>query len=577
MKVFHLLAETIFFGSQNLAEEQQQRIRIINTLSLCTAALIIGAGTFLYIVTGRLQIFIPAMLDACSFLFIIWLNSRRRYETAGICIMCFQAVWAVYFGILLGTALEVVLVLLFMISATFLVYNKRKSILICLSVTAGGLIVTETFFYTGWVAPIALDHTTTFLTRWCCILLILTLNTICILYYKKMTGSLMLALQARSGELEKANQSRKVFLQETSHELRNPLNAIFGIVQLMQMDLKSGKISATLPALVDSLYSASFNMKEIINNVLELSRIEAGQLDEVRYKKMDVRKTLGNIANIYDYVATTKEVHIELLFEPGLPEKVLTDETKFSQIINNLLMNAIKFTRKKSVIAIRAGMQQGDWFVSVTDQGGGIEQDKLVRIFEPFVGDKSSFIEGTGLGLHISKHFAELLEGNITVECTENTSTTFTAYFPLRGSDGEQISPSPAPPAEKMFGSKTVLVIEDDRMNQVIMKNFLVNSGVQVHTANNGVEGLAAARECPPDLIILDSHMPKMNGRETLQHLKSDPSLRRIPVIIASGDAFTETAAGFMQEGASDYVTKPIEFTALRLVLEKHLAGAEME
>lgn len=577
MKVFHLLAEIISFGSQNLAEEQQQRIRIINILSLCAAALIAVSGTFFYFITGKLQIFIPALLASASSLFIIWLNARRRYETAGICMMCFQAVWTVYFGVLLGTAIEVVLVLLFMISATFLIYDKRKSIIICFSVTTGGLIVTETFYYTGWVAPLLFDHTTTFLMRWCCILIILTLNTICILYYKKVTSSLMLTLQARSIELEKANQSRKVFLQETSHELRNPLNAIFGIVQLMQMDLKSGKISATLPTLVDSLYSASFNMKEIINNVLELSRIEAGQLDEVRYKKVDVRKTLRNIANIYEYVATTKEVHIELLFEQRLPEKVLTDETKFSQIINNLLMNAIKFTRKKSVIAIRAGMQDVEWFISVTDQGGGIEKDKLVRIFEPFVGEKSSFIEGTGLGLHISKHFAELLEGNITVECTENTSTTFTVYFPLHGSDSTQTPPAPAQPAAKMFSSKTVLVIEDDKMNQVIMKNFLVNSGVEVLTANNGVEGLAAARERPPDLIILDSHMPKMNGRETLQHLKNDPSLRRIPVIIASGDAFTETAAGFMQEGASDYVTKPIEFTALRLVLEKHLAGAEME
>ncbi|WP_198673917.1 ATP-binding response regulator [Chitinophaga alhagiae] len=577
MKLFQPLAEIISFGSQNLAEEQQQRIRIINSLSLVTALLAISMGPVFYFITGKLQILVPALIEGLSFFFVIWLNHKRRYEAASLCMMCFQAVWAVYFGVLLGTVIEITLVLLFMISATFLVYKKKRSILICFCVTAGGLLVTEAFYFAGWVRPFVFEHNTTFIIRWCYILVILSLNTICILFYKKMTNGLMLTLKARTLELEKANQSRKVFLQETSHELRNPLNAIFGIVQLMQMDLKSGKISATLPSLVDSLYSASFNMREIINNVLELSRIEAGQLDEVRYRKMDVRKTLCNIANIYEYVANTKSVHIDLIFSEALPEKVMTDETKFSQIINNLLMNAIKFTRPKSDIAIRAGVQGMEWYVSVTDQGGGIEQDKLVRIFEPFVGEKSSFIEGTGLGLHISKHFAELLEGNITVECRENTSTTFTVYFPLSGSDTTHPQASPARPHERKFSSKTVLVIEDDKMNQVILKNFLLNSGVRVLTANNGVEGLTMAREQAPDLIILDSHMPKMNGRETLLHLKNDPGLRRIPVIIASGDAFTETAAGFMREGACDYVTKPIEFTALRLVLEKHLTGAESD
>lgn len=577
MKRLYPLAEIISLGTQNLPEEQQQRIRIINSLSLATALLALSMGMIFYNITGKLQILIPTIIEGIGFFGIIWLNHKRKYETASICMICYQAIWAVYFGVLLGTAVEVVLALLFMISATFLVYKKRRSIIICFGVTAGGLIITETFYYAGWVQPLVFEHATTFALRWCCILVILTLNTICILYYKKMTDDLMLTLKARSIELEKANQSRKVFLQETSHELRNPLNAIFGIVQLMQMDLKSGRVSATLPTLVDSLYAASFNMKEIINNVLELSRIEAGQLDEVRHKKIDIRKTLRNIANIYEYVANTKSVHIDLIFSGDLPEKVLTDETKLSQIVNNLLMNAIKFTRSKSEIAIRAGVQDAEWYISVTDQGGGIEQDKLVRIFEPFVTEKSSFIEGTGLGLHISKHFAELLEGNITVECTENTSTTFTVYFPLYGSDSVQAPPVAEEPKNKIISSKTVLVIEDDKMNQVILKNFLANSEVTVMTANNGLEGLAMARLQPPDLIILDSHMPKMNGRETLQHLKSDPLLRRIPVIIASGDAFTETAAGFMREGASDYVTKPIEFTALRLVLEKHLHGVESD
>ncbi|MGX5818711.1 ATP-binding response regulator [Chitinophaga lutea] len=573
MKLLYPLARFISFGTESLADkEKQERIRIINSLSLATALLCFLMGLLFYFVIGNTMIMLPAFVEALGFCGVVLLNKLRKYETAGIVMMCWQAVFAVYFGILVGTIAAVVVALLFMINATFLIYKKKRSILVCFCITAGGLIVTETFYFTGWVKPVEFSHTITFALRWTCILVVMALNTICILYYKKMSNDLLVILQARTRELEKANLSRKVFLQETSHEIRNPLNAIFGIVQLMQMDLKKGRISATLPNLVDNLYAASFNVKDIINNVLELSRIEAGQLDEMRPRSMELRRVISNIASIYEYVANTKSVHIALEFAPDLPENVMTDETKFSQIINNLLMNAIKFTRPNSRITIAVGRDDDNWFVSISDQGGGIEPEKLVRIFEPFVTEKSSFIEGTGLGLHICKHFTEKLNGAISVECEEHISTTFTVRFPL-SPQRPGITGSAASASERMFDSKTVLVIEDDKMNQVILKNFLLNNGVHVVTANNGMEGLEAARKNPPDLIILDSHMPKMNGRETLLHLKQDPCLFRIPVIIASGDAFTETAAGFLRQGASDYVTKPIEFNTLRIVLEKHLQG----
>lgn len=575
MKLYPPIAHIISYGTEGQEERQKESIQIINTLSVTTALLALIMGIAFYLVTWKLQILIPALIEVAGFVSIPWLNKKHFHKTAGTSMMIWQAFGVVYFGILLGTSVEVVLVLLFMVNATYLLYERSKTMFILLAVIAGGLITTEFFFYKSIIAPITLTHTTTFLLRWCCISFILTLNTIVILFYKRNNKNLMNKVEDQKAELVKSNQSRKVFLQETSHEIRNPLNAIFGIVQLMRMDLKKAAEPETLSELVDNLYVASFNVKDIINNILELSRIEAGQLDAVNRKQVQIRTTVRNTANIYEYVANTKGVHIEQQFEDVLPDYIYTDETKLSQIINNLLTNAIKFTRPNSKIVIHAGVKDKNWYISITDQGGGIEKDKLEKIFEPFVTEKSSFIEGTGLGLHISKHFAILLDGNIKVECVPKVSTTFTVFFPLsdfkRATIISAVQELPLP----HFGNKMVLVIEDDMMNQTMLKKYLITIGLQVTTANNGLEGLAAARRHKPDLILLDSHMPKLNGRETLLQLKEDITLRDIPVVIASGDAFTEVTDVFMKAGANDYLIKPIVLANLRIVLERHLNTSE--
>ncbi|RPD38624.1 hybrid sensor histidine kinase/response regulator [Chitinophaga barathri] len=572
MKVFSLIASIIATGTHDdLTDEKKQRIRINNALCLTTGVLAIVFGFIFWLITHKLQILIPAIIEGLGFFFIIYLNHLKKHETAGICMISYHAMCVVYFGVLLGTQVEVVLALLFMISATYLVFNKRKSILICFCITLGGLFVTEFFYYSNIIKPIEFSHNVTFFIRWVCIAFILTINTVCILFYKNTANSLLAALKERSKELEKANKSRKIFLQETSHEIRNPLNAIFGIVQLMRLDLKNGRSEESLPALVDNLYVATFNVKDIINNVLELSRIEAGQLDAVNRKHVHIRHLLQGITGVYEYVAITKAVEIKLTFT-DMPDLVFTDDTKLSQIVNNLLLNAIKYTRNQSVITIDCGVREDKWYISITDQGGGVESDKLKTIYHSLEADRSSFMEGTGLGLHISRHFAELLDGGITVDTLAGISTTFTVAFPAKDIVSRH---TPAPlrsaPIPRQFAGKIILVVEDDKMNQAILRNFLQNNGATVALANNGVEGLDLARQETPHLIILDSHMPKMNGREMLYHLKQDEELRNIPVIIASGDAFTETADLFIREGAADYVIKPIEFTALRQLLDKHL------
>ncbi len=406
--------------------------------------------------------------------------------------------------------------------------------------------------------------------RWTNIAWHVCIPLLCIYHYKKSYNSLLEQLRRKKDELERSNSSRKLFLQETSHEIRNPLNAIFGIVQLMRMDLQNGRSPETMGSLVDHLYVASFNVKDIINNVLELSRIEAGHRDEVHRSEVRTHSFLHNMVRIYELLALAKSVNIRLSIVPHMLPVVITDEVKLSQILNNLMTNAIKFTAAGTEILVHSGMRGKEWFISVTDQGGGIPKEKQAMIFEPFLSIKTDFVEGTGLGLHITKHFTELLGGNICVSSEEGASSTFTISFPIPEGATSSSQVNTGSGAAK-FAGQTVLVVEDDRINQVILRNFLISQGIKVLAAENGSDGLTIAREQTPNLIILDSHMPNMNGREMLHHLKRDPQLQHIPVIIASGDAFTESADRFRLEGASDYVVKPIEFTALGHVLEKHL------
>lgn len=574
MKLPSPIASLVHAGTAGKDDDQQLRIIIINSLGLTIASLAMIMGLLFYALTAKLQILIPATLGAVGFLLIIWLNKKGKHESASVFMLVYQAIWASYYAILLGPGSEIVSALIFLVCAAFLLYKKRSSILICAITTSAALIFIELSYYNGWFSPLALEHHILSIIRWNCILFILIMNTMAILLNKRKSRSLVNALKEQSDKLEKANLSRRNFLQETSHEIRNPLNAIFGIVQLMKMEEDDGEIPASLKPLIDNLYVASFNVKGIINNVLELSRIEAGQTDELHRKEIAIRQSVHNFTSIYAYVANTKSAHIALSFDESLPDFAYTDEIKLSQIISNLLTNAIHFTRPHSVIRVHSAVDGDYWNISVTDEGDGIEKEKLQHIFQPFVRERSTFAEGTGLGLYISKHFAELMNGSIAVESTEGKGTTFTVSFPMSDTSGIRAKPPHKTEGPVHFSGKSVLLIEDDKMGQVILRNFLKSLGIMVRTADNGVEGLAAARSQPPDLIILDSYMPRMNGKETLFHIRQDPQLQHIPVIVASGDAFTETASDFLREGADEYVIKPVEFGSLQHVLEKYLNGA---
>lgn len=379
-------------------------------------------------------------------------------------------------------------------------------------------------------------------------------------------------------DAENANAAKSAFLREISHEIRNPLNAIIGISYLLLNDKSNkNKIPRSIVNYIENIYTSSHSLLEIINNVLELAKIEAGKTDDIRQESFAMRDWIRSVVTIYQNAARLKDVGLQLQIDNKLPTHILGDRVHLTQILNNLLANAIKFTpanKKVTLYCFKQDSQQ--WCIRVADEGVGIAKEKQKLIFQPFEqADKTIYHKfgGTGLGLAITKRIAELMGGQIEVWSQPGEGTAFTVTLPLKVENNLQLQETI--PGKKQFSAlssdKKILLMEDSEINQMIMERFFSYIGIQLMIADNGEDGLNMVRAHMPDLIIMDMHMPKLNGREALKIIREDPMLRHIPIIAISADAFREQQDVALAEGVNEYLIKPVEFDRLYEVVDKYL------
>lgn len=402
-------------------------------------------------------------------------------------------------------------------------------------------------------------------------------------YVKELEALKSELLRARD-EAERANEAKSAFLRELSHEIRNPLNAIIGISYLLLNDRDNrNKMPLSIARYVENISTSGHNLLGIINNVLELARIEAGKVDDVSEAPFVLREWVYSLASVYQQAAQVKEVNIHAQVDHKLPSQLTGDKVHLTQVVNNLLANAIKFTpphKKVTLSCFRKGTDH--WIIRVTDEGDGIPLEKQALIFKPFEQADNTIHQrygGTGLGLTISKRIVEMLGGQISVWSEPGTGTSFTVTLPLR--QGHRLLGTEAPgpvlrAAETSLqqAGKTVLLMEDNTMNQMVMSEFFQHLGVPLLVAGNGEEGLRMARQHLPDMIILDMHMPKLNGRQVIREIRQDTLLQGIPVVMISADAFREQQAQALSEGVNEYIIKPVQFGELRQVLDKYFHGS---
>ena len=387
-------------------------------------------------------------------------------------------------------------------------------------------------------------------------------------------------IEQKTKQLEISSKYKSEFLANMSHELRTPLNSLL----ILSKDLSENRKKNLDEIQVESaeiIYKSGHDLLVLINEVLDLSKIEAGKMD-INIEKVFLKNFTDNLLRNFKHQAEHKGLEIICKLATGLPEFIRTDSQRLNQILKNLLSNAIKFTEKGSVTISIDQNTDTTLNISVTDTGIGISKDKQTAIFEAFQqaeGGTSRKYGGTGLGLSISRELAKLLEGEIKVKSNLDRGATFSLIIPFEINpaqefdtvdSGKHISYTQRPENEINYlnyptiaddretikaDDKIVLIIEDDRNFAAILLNQANKKGFKCLSASSGEDGLLLAEKYKPQAIILDMGLPGISGKQVLHELKSNPSVRHIPVhIISANDRSLEP----IREGAVEYLKKPI-------------------
>jgi signal transduction histidine kinase/CheY-like chemotaxis protein len=373
---------------------------------------------------------------------------------------------------------------------------------------------------------------------------------------------------------EQANQMKSGFLASMSHELRTPLNAIIGYSEMLREDAMDDGADDLVSDL-SKIHSAGKHLLGLINDILDLSKIEAGKMD-IYLEDVEVGSLVDEVVNTIRPMVEKNENELVVEREDGMGT-IHVDVTKVRQVLLNLLSNASKFTEKgETKLSIGKVVEGGKDAIrfSVRDSGIGMTPEQRGKLFHPFTQAEASTTRkygGTGLGLVISRRFCRMMGGELTVESELGKGSTFTVVLPVVVPDEPvEVAPAPLPgrPTTPLAeNADLVLVIDDDATVRELMTRMLNKGGFRVVTAWSGEEGLRLARELRPNIVTLDVMMPNTDGFSVLSQLKSDPDLSRIPVVMVT--IVDDKTRGFAL-GADDYLTKPIERQRLLDVLQKH-------
>jgi PAS domain S-box-containing protein len=375
-------------------------------------------------------------------------------------------------------------------------------------------------------------------------------------------------LELRNREVEQATKLKSKFLASMSHELRTPLNAIVGFSGLLA-DGTAGEMNDKQKRFVAHIKDGAHHLLQLINDILDLSKIEAGQL-EIRCEDFQVKDALPEVLSTIRPLAMAK--HIQVHHDLAASYSIYADRVRFKQILYNLLSNAVKFTPEGGQVSVHYAEQGELVCISVADTGIGIRAEDQEVIFEEFRQiDGDGAHEGTGLGLAITKKLVEQQGGNIWLESEFGKGTRFSFTLPAGSAQslatpdlGPRTQPSLSPGSGKM---PLVLIVDDEVPAREILASYLEPEGFSVEIAGSAAEALAKARELQPDAITLDILMPNSNGFETLLSLKSDSDTANIPIIVVS--IVDQQKMGFAL-GAADYLIKPVDKGLLLQTIRKY-------
>jgi signal transduction histidine kinase/CheY-like chemotaxis protein len=415
---------------------------------------------------------------------------------------------------------------------------------------------------------------------------------------KVLAGLFALAVCRKRAEIElveardaaeAASRTKSEFLANVSHELRTPLNGMFGMLQLV----RGTPLADEQQRWIDTALASGRNLLQVINDVLDLSKVEAGKIELMR-APFSLRGLIDSVRAMFEVAARDKSLTMAWSVDDALPDALAGDEGRIRQVLFNLVGNSLKFTDAGTIsVSCQPGEarapnedtgQEDDSITllfTVRDTGIGIPADKITSVFNAFEqvdGSSARRYQGAGLGLGIVKRFVELMGGEVRVESVEGegTSISFTVRLGLAPSERVEQAPD-ADPAPEDMGRLRLLLAEDDRINQLAARALLEREGFFVDVADSGEAVLAALAENDYDCILMDIQMPGMDGLEATRAIRSDERFRDkrgIPIIALTAHAMLGDRENFIAAGMNDYLSKPMEIDALRRAVARVLGSA---
>jgi signal transduction histidine kinase/BarA-like signal transduction histidine kinase len=399
-------------------------------------------------------------------------------------------------------------------------------------------------------------------------------------HLEQLVGERTAELTRTNAELLRASRYKDEFLANMSHDLRTPLNAILGFTEILTDQLRDAPYCHDY---LRGIMNSGRNLLSLINDVLDLSTIEAGHL-EIRLEPVNLRALIKDIHSTFAMKAKEKRLVFEIQISPDTPTTAFLDSTRLRQILMNLVGNAIKFTDKgsvtlrvKNVDPVETGRRpvstMTQLMFEVADTGIGISPDEQPHLFEPFhQGQRSRNLGGTGLGLSISKRLVELMNGSISFESEVNKGTIFRVLLPVSEvmTTEEELSEPSRDIRQIQFQGATILLVEDNEQNREVIRGFLAPHNLQIVETENGQEAIRILEHLRPDMILMDIHMPIMDGNQATQMIKANQELQTIPVVALTAYAMRAEQVQF-QKLYEAYLSKPVSKSDLLTMLAQFL------